>query len=457
LKSGWHVFLSLGTLVRDILSRPRSTFRSRSHPWLRNLHDAPTTRTHANLISRLAPIAVVLALMVGNIPDGVAQTTEELQAEQTAIESGEGLSARAKKVLFRARGRQDDGDFVGAAEIMNEFLAGQPDREQPLLLFNLALSHFALDQDQEAYNDLKKAVALEPRYGRAWLRLGEAAYNLDKYAEAGEAFVRAYDLTPEKTPEILYYAGVSLLTGRKADQGLAALERLLTDNRPGAPLEWYQALISAGLEAGKPGKAAPFVENMLADNADDPGAWELAYQFAAAREDYENAAVYLTITGYLRPLTRSEAVQLGDIYAVISVPLQAARYYERAMELPSAGSDVETGRAEQFQRLASAWLGAHDHAKARATLKTALAEKETVALWALRGDLEYLDEDFEAALEAFGRACDLDPDFGRGWLVRGYCALELGRDDEARRYLDRAATFPGQEDNARNLLGRIGS
>ena len=57
----------------------------------------------------------------------------------------------------------------------------KPDREHPLLLFNLALSHFALDQDDQAYEDLKKAVELEPRYGRAWLRLGEAAYELEKF------------------------------------------------------------------------------------------------------------------------------------------------------------------------------------------------------------------------------------------------------------------------------------
>jgi Flp pilus assembly protein TadD len=71
------------------------------------------------------------------------------------------------------------------------------------------------------------------------------------------------------------------------------------------------------------------------------------------------------------------------------------------------------------------------------------------------GDLEYLDEDFEASLKAFSRACDTDPDYGRGWLMMGYCALELGRDAEARRHLEKAAAFPDQQANARSLLGRI--
>ena len=417
----------------------------------------PHTKVHPIWKKRIAPSLLLGLLIVINPLVVTAQEGPDLRQEQAAIESGEGLSARAKKALFRARSRQDEGDFKESAQIMSGFLEGQPDREHPLLLFNLALSHFALEQNSLAYNDLTKAVELEPRYGRAWLRLGEAAYNLEKFAEAGEAFTKAYELTPEHTPEILYYAGVSLLTGGQPERAVTVLVRLLEEHREGADLDWYQALISAGSEAGQAGPVAPLLDHLLADYASVPRAWELAYGFAAAREDYRKAAVYLTVTGYLRPLTRDECVQLGDIYAVISIPLQAARYYEKAMVMPESGESVEAGRAGEFERLASAWLGAHDHARARGALQTAISEKETVGLWSLLGDLEYLDQDFEAALKAFGRACDLDQDFGRGWLMMGYCAIELDRQGEARRHLNKAATYPGTEASARSLLGRVGS
>ena len=411
----------------------------------------------SNLTTRIASSALLMVMVIGLSNPSVAQgqTEVELRAEQEAIESGDGLSARGKKALFRARGKQDDGDFEEAASIMSEWLGGDPERAHPLLLFNLALSHFALEQDRLAYEDLTQAVELEPRYGRGWLRLGEAAYELEKYTEAGEAFWKAYDLTPEHTPEILYYAGVSLLMGKEPERALGALEKLLNEHREGADLDWYQAMISAGIEAGRPGVVEPFVDRLLEDHPSEARAWELAYQFGIGREDYKAAAVSLTVAGYLRPLSHDETVQLGDLYAMISVPVQAARYYEEAMEVPAA--DVETGRADEFERLASAWLGAHDHDRARSTLKTALAEKETVGLWSLLGDLEYMDGDFGAALTAFGSACDLDQDFGRGWLMMGYCAIELGRETEARRHLNRAAEYPGTEASARNLLGRVGS
>jgi len=41
--------------------------------------------------------------------------------------------------------------------------------------------------------------------------------------------------------------------------------------------------------------------------------------------------------------------------------------------------------------------------------------------------------------------------------MMGYCALELEREAEARRHLEKAAEFPGQAAGARSLLGRIGS
>jgi len=398
--------------------------------------------------------ALVLVFLIPLAMPVQAQDAD-LVREQTAIESGDDLSARGKKTLLRSRNRQDDGDFAGAAALMNEWLESDPGRDHPLLRFNLAVSRLALDQTGPAYEDLKRAVELEPRFGRAWLRLGEAAYDLDRFAEAGRAFLTAYDLTPVPTPEILYYAGVTLQMGGQGDEALPPLERLLDENREAALLDWYQALVAAATSAAKPARAQPYLDRMLADSPDDPAAWDLAYRFAASREDYQAAAVALTIAGYLRDLTRAELFQLGDLYAVIQVPIQAARYYAKGMAQSSASASVEKGRANEYQRLATAWMSAHRLDEARMTLKTALAEKENRALWALLGDLEYLDEDFQASLAAFGRAGDLDPGYGRSWLMMGYCALELGEDQAARKHLNRALEYPDQAAAARSLLARL--
>lgn len=398
-------------------------------------------------VTRKLGVVLVLMTLAGSAV--AAEPDPALLAEQARLESGNDLSSRARRALFRARARQDEGGFADAAEIIATWLAGDPARDHHLLRFNQAVSYFGLERPADALASLERAVSLAPRYARAWLRLGEAAYELEEYALAGDAFVRAYDLSPDRRPEILYYAGVALLSGGQPRRALDNLTRLIDNHAGAASLDWYQALLAAAVDASQPERAAPFLKRLLVDQADDPDAWELAYRYYAGQADYEQAAAHLTIAGYLRPLTTEENVQLGDLYAVIGVPLQAARYYERAFT-----AAAEPG-PDDYRKLATAWLSAHELEAARATLATALAARPTRSLWALKGDLEYTAEDYAAALEAFGRATALDDDFGRGHLMMGYCAVELEQDAAARRYLARAATFPDQATAARGLVDRL--
>jgi tetratricopeptide (TPR) repeat protein len=400
---------------------------------------------------RWALLGIILLWTAGlwTAPTASAQPDAGLSAEQAELDAGADLSSRARRALFRARAQQDNGAFAEAAEIVTTWLAGDPDRDHHLLRFNLAVSYLALDRPAEALVSLEKSVALAPRFARGWLRLGEAAYELGKYRQAGEAFGRAYDLSPDRRPEILYYAGVSLLSGGQPKPALSRLILLLDLHAAEAGLDWYQALLAAAIDAGQPERATVYLERLLAAQPNDPRAWDLAYRFHAGRSDYEQAAAHLTLAGYLRELSRDEQEQLGDLYAVIGVPLQAARYYEQAF---AAASEPQP---DEYRKLATAWLSAHELEAARATLTAALAARPTTELWALSGDLEYTAEDYAAALEAFTQSTATDSAFGRGYLMMGYCALELGRETEAREYLARAVSFPDQAAAARALVRRL--
>lgn len=401
---------------------------------------------------------LVLWFVVGGVsaaadPAPAPSTDPVLAEQQRGIEAGGDLGSAAARVLLQARGRQERGDHAGAVQVLGDWLDGHPDREHHLLLFTLAVSHAALERPEPALTALRRAVQLEPRFARAWLRLGETAYGAERYAEAAAAFVRGHELSPQKYPEILYYGGAAWLLADEPARALETLTGLLTDHPGQGPLDWYRALGSAALAAGQPARARPLLDRLLDERPADPAAWELVSRLAAAAEDYRRAAVCLTVAGYLRPLTRPELFQLGDLYSVTGVHLQAARSYRRALALP--GQAENSREAEQHERLASAWLAAHQPDQARAALREALGRTPTSRLWALLGDVEYLQEDFTAALEAFGRAADLDAGFGRGWLMMGSCALELGRGEEARRFLERAAEFADQAESARSLLRRL--
>ena len=395
-------------------------------------------------------LLVVFLLCLFLLDVGHAVAAEDRNTLQNSIEAGDGLSSRARKILFTSRNKQDKGEFSAAAAVMGKWVVEHPDDPHHLLYYNWAVSQLSLEQSAEAMANLEQAVALEPRFARAWLRLGETAYDLEKYPRAAEAFAHGFDLMPDPKPEIMYYSAVAWLLADQGQKSMNALTVLLRDHRSSAILDWYQALVAAAVDADNITTAWPWMENGLVDFESDPQAWFLAYQLAVAQEDYESAAVMLTVAGYLRPLNRQEFLQLGDLYAASGVPLQAARYYQQALQYPET-----VPRPDDFVRLASAWMAAHRLPEARRVIDRGVASGESVRLLALLGDLNYSEDKFQAARQAFSRCVELDSQYGRGWLMGGYCSLELGENAEARKSLQKAAEFAGQEKLARELLNRI--
>ncbi len=365
----------------------------------------------------------LVLLIAGTIWAPAHAELPDRAAVQNRIESGDDLGSRARKVLFRARTRMEEGNALAAIGTLDGWLDGHPERDRSLLRFERALARMNLDQPDSALLDLRRAVALEPRFARAWLTLGEVAYGQQAYAVAAEAFAKGYGLTPDPRPEILHYQGVCLLLAGQAQQAAAVLAELLRVNRAQAELDWYRALIAADLESPHPGVAAPFLDHLVEDFAADPQAWDLAASYAASGQHYRSAAVFLTIADYLQPLAAGRLDQLGDLYAACGVPLEAARIYERALAARPATTETDSaavrrGREDQ-ERLASAWLAAHRPGRARAALQAAVKT---------------------------------DPDFGRGYLLLGYSSLELGLEEQARQELRRAQTYPKQAVEAGRIL-----
>lgn len=363
------------------------------------------------------PTRFLVLLLLGMVPSLVV-AQEDRAAIQQAIEEGPHLSPRARKVLFTSRSRQDAGRDEEAAEVVNRWLADHPDEPSCLLYYNLAVSDLNLDRSSEARQALERAVTLEPRFARAWLRLGEAAYAQEDYRRAAEAFHRGYELMPDPRPEVQYYGAVSWLLAGEAQRALDELASLLKTHRQQADLTWYQALVAAASEVGQFSTAHSLLDRCLEDFESDPGAWYLAYQLAASARDLEQAAVCLTVVGYLRPLTRQESLQLGDLYAGNGVPLQAARYYRQALD-----SSEQEPPLEELSRLASALVAS---------------------------------QQFAAARRVYEQIVEKDLRHGRGWLMGGYCCVELEDYAEAVPWLEKARGFAEQRGAAEQMLGFVG-
>ena len=367
-----------------------------------------------------------------------------------------------RRSLFAAQAYRDADKLDEAIAVLSKQIADHPGQDHYLIRYQLGYLLAGEGHYAEALPQLEAAVALQPRLYPAWRNLGEAAYEQQDYARAAEAFAQAHALDPDAAPDILYYAAACWLLAERPEQAVPLLRELISGQHGPPQLEWYRGLVSAHLAQEAPARADAAMDSLLARHPADPDAWLLAYQQAAAAGDYREAAVHLTVAGYLRPLTRGEKRQLGDLYAAAGVPIMAARYYAAALADSSSGPAAsdwnQDTRSKQQERLAAAYLAAHQPERALAVIENSLAAGPTTRLWSLKGDLHYMREEYEEALAAFGRAVALGdtPDSqGRLLLMMGYCALALDRLDEAAKHLRSATAHPNQAAAARRQLEQI--
>jgi len=333
-----------------------------------------------------------------------------------------------------------------AVRLLREYLNEHPGGDHGVLEFMLGNGLYAEARTGEALDAYREAVRLVPCYGPAWVNLGQAAMERQLYPLAASALVRGYELTGRKDPALVYHAAVARVLEGRFDLALPLLEPLLDAGPPN--LEWAKTLLHVYMRLGRDERAAALLDRLLAAHPDNPEAWRYAYRFEANRHRYEQAAVALTVLGYLTPLTREEQLLLGDLFSAIRVPRAAAERYELALR--------EGASAQEIERLALSYLAAHRPAQARRALKRALESQPSPRLWLLLGELYAMEESYPEALEAFRESARLDAGEGRTYLMMGYCALQLGRKQEAVEALNKAAEYPRQRREARQLLERLG-
>ncbi len=396
---------------------------------------------------------LVLALLV--FSSGLFALPMAARADETAAAAGDSLegfadiSRHGRLALFKAEQLRAAGDREGAARSLAAWTAGNTDSDHYLIEFELGTLLVRLERPQEARVAFRRACELEPRHAESWLNRGELAYQAGDYDEAAQAIHQGYLLSPGQPAHLLYAAAAARILAGRQDEALPLLEELVYTRSELAKLDWYRALIAACLETGAKDRGRRAVEHMLSRYRTQPDAWQLAYQYHVGATEYREAAVALTVTGYLRPLSEGEQVQLGNLYTAAGLPALAGESYATALGDSAGPAD--------FERLAAAYLAAHDRQAALATLERALAAQPSPRLWSLLGDLRYLDADYGEALTAYGHCVELDPQAGRALLMQGYCALELGRGQDAAALLEQAAAFPEQADAAGRLLARLRS
>jgi predicted Zn-dependent protease len=357
------------------------------------------------------------------------------------------LPREAKLALFEAQTQFEGGDSQKAVEILEKYVRDHAKKDDSYVMrYQYASMLVQVDRREEALAEYERVVALEPRYDAGWLGLGETAYGLGQYQRAAEALRKGYEASAEKRPDVLYYSAAAQLLAGDAQGALPVLEDLVSGKHGTPKFEWYRGLVSACLQAEEPERGHVAVDQMLERFGENPDAWYLAFQFAASVSDYHQAAVALTVVGHLRPLTRQEQLQLGDLYAAIEAPAAAAGYYASATQ--------DTASAGEIERVASAYLASYQSEEALRILEAGIISGPTFRLWSLLGDLHVMENRYALAEAAFKECTRLNPEEPRPHLMLGYCMIEQNRPDDALVELTIAAAAEEWTDRAQMLIRR---
>jgi tetratricopeptide (TPR) repeat protein len=357
------------------------------------------------------------------------------------------VPADARLAMYVAQQYRDEGDPDMAVNLLLEFMEENPDKDHFLLHFHLASSWAQRGDLEDALEAYRRSVEREPYFAQGWLNLGELAYNLARYDVAAEALARGYEVSDFKEPNVLFFSAAALVMAGRSEDAVPVLERVIGGSEESAKLEWHRALVMAYLELEDAENGEAATERMLSQYPLDPDAWRLAFRYYASSGAHDEAAVALTVAGYLRPLSRSEELTLGDLYLAIGVPVQAADYYGSAI--------ADSGSVADLERMASAHLAAYEYDEAFEALDRALTIEPTPRLWSLLGDLHFMQKDYQESYDAYVRCVGIDPEYERAYLMMGYCAMQLEHTENALTALEKAAEFPDQAAKANQLIAAV--
>ena len=357
------------------------------------------------------------------------------------------LTPAIQKVVYEAQQLMEKKDYSKAQGCLKKFIEKHPEKPHYLVEFTLANVLALADKNRDALPHHRAAADLYPAFTAAWQNMGKIHFDLKQYDEAGSCLLKAYELNEKKDSAMLYYAAVSYIMAKKGRKALPHLERLASGEAGDPKTEWLEALLKVCMDLKLKEKGFAVIHRLIDENGDDPRWWKILAQFYLQESDYKPAVAALTVHSYLTSLKKRDIMLLGDLNNAIGVPLKAAEYYEKALNL--------SNRVGDYEKLASAYIGAHRPAKAIEVLDRALEKKPTSGLWFTMGQVLYEQGNFDKAYNAFNQSARLDRTSGRAYLMMGYCALQMDKKKTARSAFQKATRFPKQRKIARELLKQV--
>ena len=317
-----------------------------------------------------------------------------------------------------------------AAADLDKWAKENPDTKDHYLCFYRGILAYQQKQLKKAAELFTESLKIYPCYAASAQNLAVVRFEQEKYIEAAELMLLAYDVAEKPDPEALYSAGVFYMAAKKADKGLPILQKLAAMPKPKA--HWLAALVQCYLNLKQPRKAEPVLEKLLQIQPDKDVNWRLLASIKLELNDYAGAAAALEVAYRLKPPENAASWrQLGDIHRAAGAPKQAAKRYLIAFGAKPTPKDRDM--------LARVYLEGHFFNQALEQAVAAAKAKPTAKRWTLVGRINMMRKHYGQAYNAFSKAASIEDKDGKNSLLAGYAAWQMEKAVKAEEAFNRAA------------------
>ena len=320
------------------------------------------------------------------------------------------LPPLARQALHKAQVRMDAGKFADAAAILREYMA-VPDEDVPPQVYLMLGSAQHRNKDARgALATFEKGMKAHPGNDLLARNGAVACYELERYADAGRLFEKAYVLKSPKDAALLFHAGSAYYGGEDFAAAARVLDRMLTES-PDPHKDWVRLAIHAHLQAGLMERTEAILRRFLAANPEEAPYWELLAKLHLEREEFAKAAGALEICYRLRQPSAKELERLASLYAYADAPLMATATLRRAGVADAAMGVRLAGLYASAGRMNEALLQLSRYGRS-----AEMAEK--------RGRMLYQARRFKEAEDELSEALGRDAAAAECRFLLGMCAWE---------------------------------
>lgn len=396
---------------------------------------------------------------------------------------------RVRMVLVKVGPLLERQKYQEVMEILKEFTAkanGPDDRvyNHAEINFILGNCYALMDRPGEATGYFKRAVVQDPQHEGAWINMATSLYQTENYLEAGDAFLKSYELTEKEDAKHLYYSALTLLMAGKYPQFLERFEQLFKAHPDAVTLEWKESYVYGLLHANQTKKAIPYIVELARDftgkkqrqwreillqqymalemykealkfleyltrqETTEPLWWKGLAHLYLQTGDHKKALAALTIYSFLSPLSDEERQLIADLYMQEGIPRKAVLHYEKQVETKP--------ERDLLLRLSRSYLELDLPDKALDSLGRIEGEDKNGEVAMAKGNILYSMKKYNQAATAFEEAAKVKGGGGnRAHLMAGYSYWQLGRHFKAREVFLKASANKEVQKEAKKAIENL--